>query len=82
MSSKPLAVHPVAPPVLSTPDTHVFEDPTPTASQVNHDILSDIELFERYEIDRTAKKLREGGWRRVALQFPDSMLPHAVKVYE
>jgi diphthamide biosynthesis protein 2 len=72
--------HP-APPVLSTPDTHIFETPTPTADYVT-ERLNDSELYERYEVLRAAKKIHEGGWTKVALQFEDYMLPHAVRVYE
>jgi diphthamide biosynthesis protein 2 len=74
-------VHPIAPPVLSTPESHIFEDPTPAAA-TTAEVLSTAQLHERYEIDRTVAEIKEGGWTRVALQFPDSMLPHAVKVYE
>jgi diphthamide biosynthesis protein 2 len=75
------SAHLTAPPVLSTPESHIFEDPTPPAIN-NTEVLSSAQLCERYEIDRTATEIRDGKWTRVGLQFPDSMLPHAVKVYE
>ncbi|KAI9729581.1 MAG: Diphthamide biosynthesis protein 2 [Cirrosporium novae-zelandiae] len=69
-----------APPVLSTPDTHIFEDPTPpVAKQIP---LSDEEAFIIYEIERTVKELKEGRWCRIALQFPDDMLVDAPRVFE
>jgi diphthamide biosynthesis protein 2 len=69
-------------PVLSTPESHIFEDPTPAADASELEILSDDELYVRYEIPRTLREIREAKWRRVALQFEDSMLGHAVRVYE
>jgi diphthamide biosynthesis protein 2 len=72
--------HP-APPVLSTPATHIFETPTPT-TDFDTAKLNDVELYERYEVPRTAKEIHEGRWTKVALQFEDYMLPHAVRVYE
>ena len=40
----------------------------------------DDELRATYEIERTAREIREGGWKRVALQFPDTMLGDAAWV--
>ena len=40
----------------------------------------DDELRDTYEIERTAREIREGGWKRVSLQFPDSMLGDAAWV--
>ncbi|KAK4124552.1 diphthamide biosynthesis protein [Parathielavia appendiculata] len=70
-----------AAPVLSTPAEHVFEHAvfaSDTESQAPP--RSDDELRELYEIARTAREVREGGWRRIALQFPDSMLRDAPRV--
>jgi diphthamide biosynthesis protein 2 len=70
-----------APPVLSTSDTHIFEDPTadpPPRSQR----LTDDEIHRVYEIERTAREVAEGVWKRVALQFPDHMLCDATRVFE
>ena len=63
-----------AAPVLSTPAENLIEfspavpkqDPTPRRP--------DDELRSIYEIERTAREIRAGGWERIALQFPDSML--------
>ena len=70
-----------APPVLSTPETHIFEDPTPAILQ-KEEIFSDEEIWSVYEVARTAREIWEGGWRRIALQFPDQMLGDAVRVFE
>jgi diphthamide biosynthesis protein 2 len=71
-----------APPVLSTPDNHIFEDPTPPVKNLNAHRLSDEELYLTYEIERTVKEIRQGQWQRVALQFPDEMLVDAPRVFE
>jgi diphthamide biosynthesis protein 2 len=44
--------------------------------------LSDEEIWSIYEVERTAREIWEGGWRRIALQFPDQMLGDAVRVFE
>lgn len=72
----------VAPPVLSTPDAHLFEDPTPASKTPRTDRLSDEDILHVYEIERTAREIKAGGWKRVALQFPDSMLNDAPRVFE
>ncbi|ORY04138.1 putative diphthamide synthesis protein-domain-containing protein [Clohesyomyces aquaticus] len=69
-------------PVLSTPDTHIFEDPTPPVDATNLPRLSDEQVALTYEIERTVKEIRQGRWRRIALQFPDQMLVDAPRVYE
>ncbi|KZF26071.1 putative diphthamide biosynthesis protein Dph2 [Xylona heveae TC161] len=71
-----------APPVLSTPETHIFEDPTPTTFNPSEAALSPEEVYTRYEIKRTVQEIRQGKWRRIALQFPDDMLQDAPKVFE
>jgi diphthamide biosynthesis protein 2 len=69
-------------PVLSTPDNHIFEDPTPSVDVSNLPRLSDEQLALTYEIERTVEEIRAGKWRRVALQFPDDLLPDAPRIYE
>lgn len=75
-----MAEVPHSAPTLSTPATHVFEDgpsvQTPHAGQYR----SDEWLSVTYEIERTLAEIREGRWKRIALQFPDEMLPHAPRV--
>ncbi|KAF1956911.1 diphthamide biosynthesis protein [Byssothecium circinans] len=68
-------------PVLSTPDTHIFEDATPTVDLSSIARLSDEQVALTYEIERTVKEIKEGRWKRIALQFPDQMLVDAPKVY-
>lgn len=69
-------------PVLSTPDTHIFEDPTPAVNTSSLPKLSDEQITLTYEIERTVKEIRAGRWKRIALQFPDHMLVDAPRVYE
>ncbi|KAK3995225.1 Diphthamide biosynthesis protein 2 [Cladorrhinum sp. PSN332] len=61
-----------AAPVLSTPAEYVFEQ----AASIRTDQTRrpDNELRGIYEIERTARELKEGRWKRIGLQFPDSML--------
>ncbi|KAI0881367.1 diphthamide biosynthesis protein [Annulohypoxylon maeteangense] len=68
-----------APPVLSTPAEYIFEDPTPASAiaQGKRPHRPDYELYEVYEIVRTAIEIKQNGWNRIALQFPDAMLPDA-----
>ncbi|XXH05330.1 long-chain fatty acid transporter fat1 [Hypoxylon texense] len=69
-----------APPILSTPAEHTFvEDPTSSTAiaQAKRPHRTDNELYEVYEIVRTADAIRQNGWRRIALQFPDAMLADA-----
>lgn len=61
-------------PVLSTPDTHLFEDPTPVVNTGSLHRLSDEQVAITYEIKRTVREIRTGRWKRIALQFPDHML--------
>ncbi|EFQ31992.1 diphthamide biosynthesis protein 2 [Colletotrichum graminicola] len=72
----------LAAPVLSTPAEHTFEDPTPTPPPPPTELRTEDELASVYEIERTAREIKEGGWNRVALQFPDSMLCDASWVAE
>ncbi|KAL2756059.1 hypothetical protein ACRALDRAFT_210815 [Sodiomyces alcalophilus JCM 7366] len=73
-----------APPVLSTPAEHIFEDPTPIAVEPAGQFppRTDDELHAIYEIRRTAREIKEGGWSRIGLQFPDHMLRDAGWVVE
>lgn len=69
-------------PVLSTPDTNIFEDYPPSKSDGPSRQRSNEQIYITYEIDRTVKEIRRGKWRRVALQFPDHMLSDAPRVSE
>ncbi|KAI9896333.1 hypothetical protein N3K66_008505 [Trichothecium roseum] len=68
-----------APPVLSTPDDQILEIP---AEANTKSTLSDASLSSVYEIPRTVAELKDGSWKRVALQFPDDMLVDAPRVAE
>ncbi|OMP88572.1 Diphthamide biosynthesis protein 2 [Diplodia seriata] len=68
-------------PVLSTPETHIFEDPTPPVDTASLPKTPDARLAVTYEVGRTVREIRAGRWRRVALQFPDHMLVDAPRVY-
>lgn len=70
-------------PLLSTPAEHIFEDDdlAPAAS-ADKGKFSDEQIYITYEIERTIAEIRKGKWTRVALQFPDEMLPDAPRVFE
>ncbi|MBE7180576.1 MAG: hypothetical protein INR71_05075, partial [Terriglobus roseus] len=76
------AAQTTAAPVLSTPDTHVFEQATPTVLTSSLPRPSDEQLHVTYEIERTLSEIRAHRWRRIALQFPDEMLRDAPRVHE
>ncbi|OLN96974.1 Diphthamide biosynthesis protein 2 [Colletotrichum chlorophyti] len=71
-----------APPVLSTPAELLFEDPSPAPPPAPSSPRTDDELASIYDIERTAREVKEAGWTRVALQFPDSMLRDGSRVAE
>lgn len=81
-----MAVNLTVAPALSTPAEHLFEhvDPEVAAGQNESRVhrRSDDELRGIYEIASTAQELRAGKRRRIALQFPDSMLGDAPWVAE
>ncbi|PVH81386.1 diphthamide biosynthesis protein [Cadophora sp. DSE1049] len=70
------------PPILSTPESHIFEDPTPASfsTSVFTQTYNEDEFRKVFEIERTVREVRRGGYRRVALQFPDGMLGVAGRV--
>ena len=74
--------NPEAPPILSTPATQIFEKQPPLSVGKFNLSLSDEQLHVTYEIERTVAEIRKGKFTRVALQFPDIMLPDAPKVFE
>ncbi|KAF7590467.1 Diphthamide biosynthesis protein 2 [Aspergillus hancockii] len=71
-----------AAPVLSTPDDRILEATEAAVSQDTTRALSDEELAIIYDIDRTLKEIREARYKRIALQFPDDMLPDAPRVFQ
>ncbi|CAG8978838.1 hypothetical protein HYALB_00008493 [Hymenoscyphus albidus] len=71
-----------APPILSTPqESTLFEDPTPISLTPRKKHTKE-EIRTIYEVERTAREIVKGGWRRVALQLPDGMLGDAPGVFE
>lgn len=73
---------PAAAPALSTPDTRIFEDQSPKPDISKLPRLSDEQLRITYEISRTVDELRQGKWKRIALQFPDHLLVDAPRVFQ
>lgn len=71
-----------AAPVLSTPDDRILEATGPVTSPDTTRSLSDDELSITYDIDRTLKEIRQARYKRIALQFPDDMLPDAPRVFQ
>jgi diphthamide biosynthesis protein 2 len=77
-----MAVELGAAPLLSTPDTHILNETSIATTLRLEKTLSDEELLTRYEIERTVREIRQRSWRRVALQFPDEMLPDSARVFQ
>lgn len=70
-------------PILSTPDTHLLEATEPVARPNDaRSVRSDEELSIIYDIERTLAEIRQSRWKRIALQFPDEMLPDAPRVFQ
>ena len=76
-----MAVELGAPPVLSTPDSHILNETSIASISRPGKKLSDEELLNRYEIQSTVLEIRRHKWKRVALQFPDEMLPDSARVF-
>ena len=81
-SKMPEITLPPSAPVLSTPDTRIFEHGPENAALENarQPRLSDEQLYITYEIERTVNEIREGKRRRIALQFPDHLLVDAPRI--
>ncbi|PHH70033.1 hypothetical protein CDD80_6282 [Ophiocordyceps camponoti-rufipedis] len=78
-----MAVPLAAPPVLSTPaDDVLLRSSVPASDPVSRPRASSDTLRVTYETARTASEIRAGGWRCVALQFPDGMLGDAPRVVD
>lgn len=67
-------------PAFSTPASHLF-DHGEQHSDGCRPILPDDEFSIRYEIERTISEIRAARYVRIALQFPDEMLPDAARVH-
>ncbi|KAF7714809.1 Diphthamide biosynthesis protein [Penicillium ucsense] len=70
-----------AAPVLSTPDDRILEATEPVVA-LERQPLTDDELSITYDIERTLREIRQARYRRIALQFPDDMLPDAPRVFQ
>lgn len=68
-----------AAPVLSTPEDRIFEVAAELQATSS---LTEDEIRQTYEVDRTVEELVAGAWTKIALQFPDHMLVDAPKVAE
>lgn len=68
-----------AAPVLSTPEDRIFEVAAELQASSS---LTDEQVRETYDVERTVTELTAGLWTKVALQFPDHMLVDAPKVAE
>lgn len=71
-------------PILSTPDVYLLDATEPVAdtTQAPGASRSDEELSIIYDVERTLTEIRQGRWKRIALQFPDDMLPDAPRVFQ
>ncbi|OAA53502.1 diphthamide biosynthesis protein [Niveomyces insectorum RCEF 264] len=69
-----------AAPVLSTPADNLFPAAAALPDDSETPRRTDDELRAVYEIARTAREVHAGGHKRVALQFPDTMLGDAPRV--
>lgn len=75
----PKMAAPQTAPVLSTPSEQILEG---VVAPSLPSTLSEEQLYLQYEIQRTIAEIRQGKWKRIALQFPDSMLVDAPRVFE
>jgi len=75
-----MAFLPRTAPVLSTPDTHIFNETSPIVENERTEKVSNAKLEIRYEIRRTIAEIKSRSWNRVALQFTDDMLPDSARV--
>lgn len=68
--------------MLSTPDDRILEATEPVIANNAKQPLSDDELSITYDIERTLREIRQARYKRIALQFPDDMLPDAPRVFQ
>ena len=69
-------------PAFSTPDDNILQCRSQLEADGFEAIDSDGQLNITYEIERTIAEIKRGKWTRIALQFPDQMLPDAPRVFE
>ncbi|KAI9807966.1 MAG: hypothetical protein M1825_005273 [Sarcosagium campestre] len=77
-AAQPISV----PPLLSTPDDHIFDYQTSRAVRGHRRSLTGASLRSVYEVQRTVEEIERGAWKRIALQFPDELLVDAPAVVE
>lgn len=70
-----------AAPVLSTPDDRILEATEPVIANATQPASED-DLTITYDIERTLHEIRQARYKRIALQFPDEMLPDAPRVFQ
>ncbi|EGT44903.1 hypothetical protein CAEBREN_02601 [Caenorhabditis brenneri] len=62
----------------ATPSDHIKEENTSNAGYFEG--LSENSIHSFFEIDATSEWIKNGKHRRIALQFPDSLLPYSKRV--
>lgn len=67
--------------MLSTPANYFSNERHPASGHQSFQRSDDL-IHVAYEVARTAAEILEGGWKTVALQFPDDMLPDAPRVFD
>ncbi|OCF42114.1 diphthamide biosynthesis protein 2 [Kwoniella heveanensis CBS 569] len=76
---------------FSTPAEHALAHPEleevlatvqagPSSSSMG-DGAAGLSIEEAFEVDETVRKVLEGGYKTIGLQFPDELLPSSVSVY-
>ncbi|WVQ97669.1 diphthamide biosynthesis protein 2 [Kwoniella sp. CBS 9459] len=76
---------------MSTPAEHALAHPEldevlasvqagPSSSLIG-DGAEGMSIEEAFEVDETVRKVLEGGYKTIGLQFPDELLPSSVSVY-
>ncbi|WVF70225.1 diphthamide biosynthesis protein 2 [Kwoniella sp. CBS 6097] len=76
---------------FSTPAEHALTHPEldevlataqagPSSSSMG-DGAAGLSIEEAFEVDETVRKVLEGGYKTIGLQFPDELLPSSVTVY-
>ncbi|KAI9638236.1 peptidyl-diphthamide biosynthesis [Dioszegia hungarica] len=77
--------------LFSTADEHAFDHPempslNPDGNAVagpssNGDAVSTLSVEEAFEVEDTVRRITEGGYKTIGLQFPDELLPSSVPVF-
>lgn len=67
--------------MLSTPDDRILEATEPVIANATQPASED-DLTITYDIERTLHEIRQARYKRIALQFPDEMLPDAPRVFQ